>query len=463
MIKPSRYFNKNLMSINTEKGKLSIFALALPMFFESVASIFMGLIQSVMASRYEGGFLIIPMNIANSVMSFFETFSYVATLGVSILVSAYIGKKDKESQKMAIGNGVILCVIISVIISLAGFFTAEQTLSIMGINKPEYVAYKSYALTHLKLRIIAVNLFKFYGVITMALRCYGYSGIGFIVSLTINSINAILTAIFLYVIKVELNVALLFMNLSVLISIFCGMIIAVSCFIKKGLKLSLKPNGYFLKKLLRIGFPSSVTNISYCLSQIITTIICISLSPIDYQANIFIGQIVNFSYQLGYSLGSANGIMVGRLCGEGNFELADKVTYQSLRTVVFINLVISVTVALFGGLLLKGLFDASDEIISVARLVFWVDVLVELGRAPGHVGEGVMKATGQVVFMATASMLSCWIIGVGGSFVLGIVLNFGLVGMKLSLAIDETTRGVLFMTRYKKGSWKNSFNRKIFN
>lgn len=462
MTKRFKFFDKNLMSIKTDKGKLSIFALALPIFFEAVASIFMGLIQSVMASRYQGGFLIIPMNIANSVMSFFESFNFITTFGISILLSAYIGKGDKEAQKRAIGNAIILNVVFSMVLSLVGIFTAEQTLSLMGINDPEYLVYKPYAIKHLRLRIIAVNIFKFYTILTMALRCYGYSGIGFIISIANNSVNAILTAIFLFAIKIELESAIFFMNLSVLISIFCGMIMAVVFFFNKGLKLSLKPKLFFLKKLLKVGFPSSVTNVSFCLSQIITTAICISLSPVDYEAKIFITQIINFSYQLGGALGSSNGILVGRLCGKGDFELADKITYQSLRTVIVVNLTISVTVALFGGLLIKGLFDASDEVIKVARLIFWVDVLVELGRAPGHVGEGVMRSTGQVLFMAIVSTLSCWIIGVGGAFVLGIVLGLGLMGMWIALAIDENVRGICFITKYKKGDWKKSFVKKIF-
>lgn len=462
MVKLSKFFDKNLMSINTDKGKLSIFALALPIFFESVASIFMGLIQSVMASRYQGGFLIIPMNIANSVMSFFESFNFVTTLGISILLSAYIGKGDKEAQKRAIGNAIILNVVFSMVLSLVGILTAEQTLSLMGINDPEYLVYKPYAIKHLRLRIIAVNVFKFYTILTMALRCYGYSGIGFIISIVINSTNAILTAVFLFIIKIELEWAILFMNLSILISAFCGMTIAVFFFFKRRLKLSLRPKVYFLKKLLKVGFPSSVTNVSYCLSQIITTAICISLSPIEYEAKIFISQIMNFSYLLGAALGNSNGILIGRLCGEGDFELADKITYQSLRTVFVINFIISTTVALLGGTLLKALFNASDEVINVARLVFWIDVLVELGRAPGHVGEGVMRSTGQVLFMAIVSMLSCWIIGVGGAFLLGIALGLGLMGMWIALAIDENIRGICFITKYKKGGWKKNFAKKIF-
>lgn len=463
MLKLNKFFDKNLMSIKTEKGKLSIFSLALPIFFEAVASIFMGLIQSVMASRYEGGFLIIPMNIANSVMSFFESFTFVTTLGISILLSACIGKGDRKAQKNAIGNAIILNFIISTFLAIIGILTAEYSLSLMGINDPEYLIYKSYAMKHLRLRLLVVSVFKFYTIFTMALRCYGYSGIGFIIALVVNAINAILTAIFLFAVKIELESAILFMNLSVLISTFCGMVIAVSFFIKKGLKLSLRPRLYFIKKLLKVGFPSSITNVSFCLSQIITTAICISLSPVDYQAKIFISQIICFSYQLGGALGSSNGILVGRLCGEGNYDLADKITYQSLRTVIVINLAISSTIALFGGHLLKGLFDASDEIIKVSRWVFWIDVFVELGRAPGHVGEGVMRSTGQVLFLATVSMLSCWIIGVGGAYVLGIWLGLGLVGMWIALAIDETTRGICFITKYRSGRWKAFFEKKILN
>lgn len=48
-----------------------------------------------------------------------------------------------------------------------------------------------------------------------------------------------------------------------------------------------------------------------------------------------------------------------------------------------------------------------------------------------------------------------WSIAVGLSYVIGIPLGYGLVGMWVGFALDENIRGVILMRRWRSGKWKN--------
>jgi len=48
-----------------------------------------------------------------------------------------------------------------------------------------------------------------------------------------------------------------------------------------------------------------------------------------------------------------------------------------------------------------------------------------------------------------------WSIAVGLSYVIGIPLGYGLVGMWIGFAIDENIRGVILLLRWRSGKWRN--------
>ena len=48
-----------------------------------------------------------------------------------------------------------------------------------------------------------------------------------------------------------------------------------------------------------------------------------------------------------------------------------------------------------------------------------------------------------------------WTIAVGLSYVIGIPLGYGLVGMWIGFALDENVRGVILVRRWRSGKWKS--------
>ena len=88
----SKFIDKDLLSVNNGKQKMSIIALAIPIFFENIGVHLIGLIQTSMSSRFMDGFFIDAFNVPNAAMAPFSTILSLITTGLGILLSIYLGK-----------------------------------------------------------------------------------------------------------------------------------------------------------------------------------------------------------------------------------------------------------------------------------------------------------------------------------------------------------------------------------
>ena len=77
-------------------------------------------------------------------------FSLLMGDGASALFNLSLGAKDKEKANKSIGNGLLLLIIISIIITIIGLLFSSQILSLFGGNPNEIECY-SYAKEYLKI------------------------------------------------------------------------------------------------------------------------------------------------------------------------------------------------------------------------------------------------------------------------------------------------------------------------
>ena len=79
---------------------------------------------------------------------------------------------------------------------------------------------------------------------------------------------------------------------------------------------------------------------------------------------------------------------------------------------------------------------------------------LELGRAVNMVMCRALQACGDIRFPTVICVIDAWLVGVGGSFFLGVVLDWGLAGLWVAMAADECIRAVLFLIRWQSGAWR---------
>ena len=64
-----------------------------------------------------------------------------------------------------------------------------------------------------------------------------------------------------------------------------------------------------------------------------------------------------------------------------------------------------------------------------------------------------LRAAGDVKFTMTASIISMWLFRVGSSYVLGVMLGMGVLGVWIGMFIDWAARSVCFVARFVSGRW----------
>lgn len=453
-----KLIDKKLLSVQTKDGKLSLFALALPLFFSQISSVLMSFVQTIVAKRYEQGFFVVPVTIAATGNTFLQVLNMTVGTGASILLSAYLGAGKKKECEELVGTALILSLLFSCAISFIGLLFAEPLLNFMGMKKAEYAMYRPYALTIYKLRLIEFVVWLIGYTAIACLRCYGHTKIGFWASFVSNIVNLVGVVLFLFVFEISKeNASLVFAFCPIAgLSVFSAL--GLFCLRIKKIPTKTTFNFRLCRKIFSVGIPANISQIFYQLSQIATTSICTNLPPTAYLAKTYISQIVRFTCMFGYSIGQANSVMVGRLCGMGEADVAYKVHMQNLKVVVFCNVLLSTLCAFSGKKLLQWLFGASGDVLAFSS-VFYIDIAVELGRGMNHVGEFGLNSTGDVKFTTTMSVLSCWLFSVGLSYLFVTVLHRSLNCMWIAFAIDELLRGVSYLIRWKKQTWKKQFEK----
>jgi Na+-driven multidrug efflux pump len=170
-------------------------------------------------------------------------------------------------------------------------------------------------------------------------------------------------------------------------------------------------------------------------------------------AKSYITAISQFVYLVAASLSQGNQIMVGRNVGAGQFDRASK---RGMRTVI-IGMIVSLAICLLTFVFIEpimNIFTTNEEIITIAREVFLVEIILETARAVNMILVGALNASGDVKFPLICSLIVLWAISLPFSYALAIVAHWGLVGVWIAYAIDEALRSILMIRRWRSGVWQ---------
>lgn len=211
------------------------------------------------------------------------------------------------------------------------------------------------------------------------------------------------------------------------------------------------PSG-LLKRLLSIGVPTGSESLSYNGSQIFIQTICNRFAPYVVNTRVYANLFANVTYMFGSALSQAAQVVVARLMGAGAVEETDRCVKRALGWTVLVSGAVSVLLCLLARPV-YGLVTQDPEVLALSQMVMAVEIPLELGRAVNMVMCRALQACGDIRFPTTICVISAWITGVAGGFLLSVVLGWGLVGLWAAMAADECIRAALFLLRWRSRVW----------
>jgi Na+-driven multidrug efflux pump len=159
-------------------------------------------------------------------------------------------------------------------------------------------------------------------------------------------------------------------------------------------------------------------------------------------------------YQFCVSITQGGDILVGHLVGQWRHQAAYVLGNYFFRWAMIITITGSIVLAVAGPGLLS-VFTNNEEIIRMGVWILIVDVFLEIGRTSNIFAGSTLRATGDTFYPFLVGIIFQWSIAVGLSYVIGIPLGYGLVGMWIGFAIDENIRGVILLRRWHSGKWRS--------
>ena len=439
------------MADNTLKRQLKI--LTIPVFIEMALVMLLGAVDTIMLSRYSDN-SVAAVGLDNQLMSLVFLVYQFFSMGAAILCAQDIGAGLRKQLVQVVGMALVVNLLLGLGVSALLFLFAEQLLHLMGL-RPELMG---DGLVYLRL----TGALSFFQALSLTFSASLRSADKVVYPMVVTGIVNVLNIVG--------NYALIFGRLGCPQLGVEGAAIATAAsraiatvllaIIHFRVHIPRFPLHYFrpmpwqeLRNLLKIGIPAMSENISYSLSQVVITFFINQISNEALAARTYCANMIMFVYLFCLSITQGGDILVGHLVGQRRHQAAYLLGNYFFRWSMIITLTGSALLAITGRSILSAFTD-NPEIITMGVWVLVIDWFLEIGRTANIFAVGTLRATGDAIYPVVIGIIFQWSIAVGLSYVIGIPLGYGLVGMWIGFMLDENIRGIILMRRWRSGKWR---------
>lgn len=441
-------FDTRLLKIEENGHTLSFYPMAFSKLAEQIFLYFLGIVNSFMLSGYSAE-AVTASNISTQIITLAVVLFTMAITGAVIHLSISLGRQDRDRANLICSTAFYAILAVSLIVAAVIIIFSRGLLGIMNVE--DYMLGMSMSYLRVVAAFLPVKIIMSY--LNNLLICNGYATLSLLVGVVTSITNAVLCYVVLYThvpLPVDKITAVAFANG---IASSSGMVLSVLLFKTKKCPFGSKFSITTLKEILKMGIPGGMNGFSYTLSRTITTAFVALLGVAVFNTKVYVGSLITFAYCLSASIGSAGGVFTGRYNGRKDFDAINSLYKRNIKLAIFCNITISLLLYVFHKPLI-GIFTTDAYTIKIAGQIMLLDVVVEAVRAINNVSDQALNANGDVKTTLMASVLACWLCSVLMSYVLGIKLGLGLVGMWLAFLMDESLKAIIYIIRWKSEKWK---------
>jgi putative MATE family efflux protein len=375
--------------------------------------------------------------------------------GCSSVLGRTLGEKRYERIASIHGVSVLLAACLGLLLFIGMLFGHHQVSRLLGLDG-ELLVHASQYLHVISLSFLFIAVQK---VLASILRSHGRSDWVMYSAIIINSINLVANTVLLYgFIETGLtgvqNVAL-----ATVIASFIGM---VWCFIGVYSRLSYKViyrTGVdaftnISRKILSISAPGTIEPMNYQVCQAALVAMIVPLGAVAVAARAYVNTclILVMVFELGIAIGTS--IFIAHHFGAKEFRQANDRLKKNVVQAIAISGLLNLVLFAIGGLFLS-LFTEEQAIIDLGKSLLLVGLFWGPAKAVNVVIGNSLRACGDAMFSSYIG-ISMWVVGLPLAYLLGFVMEYGLIGVWIAMTIDENLRALMHFLRWEYKLGKNS-------
>ncbi|MBO5070292.1 MAG: MATE family efflux transporter [Roseburia sp.] len=433
-------------------SKQDLKKLILPLVFEQALAITVGMADSMMVSSAGeaaiSGVSLVDMlnNLIISVLSALAT-------GGAVVTSQYIGAGKREEA----------CRSAKQLIYTAGLITIGITVLVMALNRPLLRLFfgrieadvMDNAVIYLLITALSFPFLAVYNSCAALFRSMGNSKITFKVSLLMNVINVVGNAIGIYV----LHLGVAGVAIPSLVSRAAAAVVLYILLKNPVHMIHLtKERFHFepevVRRILYIGIPSGIENGIFQLGRVLVVSIIAGFGTVQIAANGVANSLDSMGCIVGQAMSLAMITVIGRCVGAGDEKQVRYYT-KKLLGITYLCTAIVNSIILISLPWILSLYGLGEETTRLA----WILVMIHDGMAiflwpASFVLPNMLRACNDVRFTMVVSIFSMFAFRIGLSYVIGVQMELGAIGVWIAMVVDWIFRIICFVGRYASGKWK---------
>lgn len=428
--------------------------LIIPLVIEQILAITVGVADSMMVAN-AGEAAVSAVSLVDTVfVLLINLFSALAT-GGAVICGQSLGKQHPERACQAADQLVLFTGLFSIVITAAAYLGRPLILhGIFGDIAPDVMTNCN---TYLLIVAASIPFIAIYNAGAAIFRSMGDSKTAMYMSLIMNAINLIGNAILIYGLHLGVAGAAIPTLISRIVAavVILYMLTDQTKTIHISVPFSFRFNLPLLKKILGIGIPNGLENSMFQLGKILVLSIASTFGTASIAANAVSNNIAMFQILPGAAIGFAVLTVVSQCTGAGDYEQARYYTKKLIIMTYGAKFLINIVVLAVLPFLIR-LYNLSPEAAGYTHDIIWYHALCVVTIWPlSFTLPNTLRAAADVKFPMILSIVSMWVFRIGFSWLLGVQLGLGILGIWIAMTIDWLFRAICFFIRYCGTKWQH--------
>ena len=409
-----------------------------PLLIEQFLAVTVGMADTMMVSRC-GEAAISGVSLVDMINNLIIVLFAALATGGAVVVSQYLGAKEQEKANGSAGQLILLSAVLgAVVAALCILFARPMISACYGSIDADVL---DAGVLYLKITALSYPFLALYNAGAALFRSMGNSKISMQISVLMNIINIVGNAVCIFGLKMGVDgVAWP----SVVSRVIAAVLILGRCY-QKGHALTVpktvKLDTGMAKRILGIVVVSMIS----------------TFGTVQIAANAVANNLDGVGCIPGKAIGLAMITVVGRCIGAGDNEQAVYYTKKLLGWAYLVMGVLNGSILIFVRPLV-GIYELSGETMELSIILACIHAGFAMLLWPlSFVLPNALRAANDVKFTMIVSIASmaCW--RVGFSYIIGVRMGMGAIGVWIAMVVDWVCRVTCFVTRFRSGVWKEKY------
>ncbi len=434
-----------------------VLKLAIPIMVEQTFVMLLGTCNTMMAGHI-GEEAVSAIGMVDSINNMFISFFAALSVGATVVVAQQIGqnkiKQVNETVKQAIVSGII----VSSIITLLLWIFRIPLINVLYGSAEELV--KVNAKLYLEFTLITYPFIAIEQIANGILRGCGDTRTPMKITMCMNVINIALGYVLIFGIDVlnlpsfgmegaavAIAIARLIGTLMIMIVLFRG-----SKVIKINKVLPFKFDVQIQKNIFNIGIPAGMEQVIFNAGKLIVQMFIVTMGTASIAANAISTSIAIMVNVPGNALCLAATTLVGQYVGRDDIKGAKNTLIYLTKFGTFCLVSLGLIFIPIAGWL-ASLYTSDPEVISISSVLIRSNSVALLAWGLSFILSSGLKGAGDTRFTMLTAFIGMWIFRIFTGYVIGIVLQFGVLGIWIAMYIDWIVRGIMYCVRFRGNKW----------